>query len=57
MIQRLRRLPWRVLARDATGIAGAATSAYGAGLIFPPAGYLVAGVLMMSVAALLARSS
>lgn len=46
-----------VLLRDGIGLAGAAAFTYGAWLIYEPAGYMVAGILMVAIAALLARRS
>lgn len=43
------------LARDAAGLAGATLIAYGAWLVFPAAGYIVGGVLLISGALLTAR--
>ncbi|MBX5253328.1 hypothetical protein HJC03_23450 [Rhizobium sp. NLR4b] len=45
------------LVRDAIGLAGAVAIAYGAWLIFVPAGFIVAGVLMIVFALLLAPRS
>jgi hypothetical protein len=35
------------LARDAAGIGGAGLVAYGSWLIFPPAGYIAGGLLLL----------
>lgn len=43
------------LIRDCIGIAGAALLVYGAWLIYRPAGFILAGVLMMLVAIVMAR--
>jgi hypothetical protein len=45
-----------VLARDATGIAGAGLVAYGAWRIYAPAGFIVAGLLLILVSVQLARA-
>jgi len=45
-----------VLLRDLTGLAGMASISYGAWLTYPPAGFIVAGVLLAGVAFLMARS-
>jgi len=45
---------WRTrfadVARDATALAGGGLIAYGAGMVYPPAGFIVGGVLMIVVA-------
>lgn len=38
--------------RDLLGIAGAALMAYGAWLIFPPAGFIVGGLVLFALAVL-----
>ncbi|CAB4167394.1 hypothetical protein UFOVP860_17 [uncultured Caudovirales phage] len=43
-----------VILRDLTGLAGAGLVAYGAWLIYPPAGFIVGGVLLIVAAALAA---
>lgn len=43
-----------VLARDAVGIGGGTLVTYGSWLIYPPAGFLVAGVLLLVGAWILA---
>jgi hypothetical protein len=48
------KLPASLL-RDAAGIVGAALIAYGAGLVYRPAGFIVAGVLLVGGAYLAAR--
>ena len=45
-----------VLARDLGGLVGAGLIAYGAGLIYRPAGFIVAGLLLLASAFLLARA-
>jgi hypothetical protein len=45
-----------VLARDFAGVAGAAAIAYGAGLIYRPAGFIVGGLLLVAASVLLARA-
>lgn len=45
------------LVRDTAGIGGAALTAYGASLIYPPAGFIVAGLLLLAGAWLSARGS
>ena len=42
---------------DALMLAGASTIAYGAGLIYEPAGYIVGGLLALVGGVLLARSA
>jgi hypothetical protein len=44
------------LLRDGAGLAGAGLVAYGAWLVFPPAGFIVAGVLLLTGACLIARA-
>lgn len=44
-----------VVARDAAGITGAGLIAYGAWLIFPPAGFIVGGLLVLAGAIAAAR--
>ena len=41
---------------DVAGVAGAASISYGAGLIYRPAGFIVAGVLLLAASILAARS-
>lgn len=36
--------------RDLLGIAGAASMAYGAWLVFPPAGFIVGGLVLFALA-------
>lgn len=43
-----------VLVRDLVGLAGAGLVSYGAWLIYPPAGFLAGGVLLIAAAALAA---
>jgi hypothetical protein len=43
------------LIADAAGFAGAGSIAYGAWLIYVPAGYLVGGVLLMALSILFGR--
>lgn len=43
-----------VLVRDLVGLAGAGLVAYGAWLIYPPAGFLAGGALLIAAAALAA---
>lgn len=45
------------LLRDAAGIAGAASLAYGAAAIYRPAGFIVGGVLLLAAALLTGRGS
>lgn len=45
-----------VLARDAAGLAGAALISCGAGMIYRPAGFIVAGLLLLVGAVLDARA-
>ena len=45
-----------VLARDAVGISGAAMIAYGASMIYPPAGWIVGGVMLLVSAWLSAKA-
>ncbi len=44
------------LLRDAIGLAGMGSVSYGAWLVYPPAGFITGGVLMLSAACLLARA-
>lgn len=44
------------IARDGTGVAGAALISTGVGLVYLPAGLIVAGVLMLAAAFILARA-
>jgi hypothetical protein len=46
----------RLPARDIAGLAGAALIAFGAGMIYQPAGFIVAGVLLLVGAMLDARA-
>lgn len=41
--------------RDAAGMSGAASVAYGAWLVYEPAGFIVGGALMLAAAMLAAR--
>lgn len=52
-----RRPWWKSIAPDLLGIAGAASMSYGAWLIWPPVGFIVGGILLLSVATLIARAS
>lgn len=45
-----------VVARDLAGVAGAVLIAYGAGLVYRPAGFIVLGFLMVAASFLLARA-
>lgn len=54
MIKKPSALP--VVARDLMGIAGVALIAYGAWLIKPAAGFIVAGALMVAATVALARA-
>jgi|GEM_PF-5389773 len=42
--------------RDGLGVAGAGLTAYGAGLVYRPAGFIVLGALLLAAAWLLARA-
>lgn len=42
--------------RDAAGISGAASVAYGAWLVYAPAGFIIGGMLILAAALLAARS-
>ncbi len=44
-----------VVLRDVVGLAGAGLVAYGAWLVFPPAGFITGGVLLLAGALLLSR--
>lgn len=44
-----------VMMRDCAGLAGAAAIAYGAWMIYPPAGYIAGGFLVLAGAVLTAR--
>ena len=46
-----------VAVRESAGIAGAALFSYGFWLVYPPAGYIVGGVLLMIGATISARSA
>jgi hypothetical protein len=46
-----------VIIRETAGIAGAASIAYGAWLIYRPAGFIVAGALLLAGSILDARST
>ena len=48
-------LRWSQILADLAGIAGAGLSAYGAWLIYPPAGFIVGGALLIAGACLLSR--
>lgn len=52
-MDRLGRLA--AFARDLAGLAGAGLVAYGAWLVYAPAGFITAGTLLLAGAALLAR--
>lgn len=43
--------------RDSLGLAGAALIAYGARLVYEPAGFIVTGGMLLAVAWLMARRS
>jgi hypothetical protein len=43
--------------RDLAGLAGAGLVAYGAWLVFPPAGFITGGVLLLAGALLLLRGT
>lgn len=45
------------LVRDAAGLAGAGLIAYGASLVYEPAGYIVGGMMLLVGALLSARRS
>lgn len=45
-----------VIVRDVAGLLGAALLAYGARLIYPPAGYIVGGLLLLAGSLFLARA-
>lgn len=47
---------WKRNGPDLLGIAGAAAMSYGAWLISAPAGFIVGGFLLISVATLIARA-
>ncbi len=44
-----------VILHDLIGVIGAALVAYGAWLVFPPAGFITGGVLLLAAALLLSR--
>ena len=46
-----------VVVRDLAGLAGAGLIAYGAWLVYPPAGFVVAGAELVAMSVLLARGS
>ncbi len=46
-----------VLLRDGAGLAGAVAIAYGAWLIYPPAGFIAGGVLLLAGAIALSRGA
>jgi hypothetical protein len=45
-----------VLARDGAGLTGCGLVSYGAGLIYAPIGFIVAGLLLIAGAYLLAKA-
>jgi hypothetical protein len=45
-----------VMLRDAAGIAGVGLIAYGAWLVFPPAGYITGGTLLLTGALIVSRT-
>lgn len=45
------------LGRDSVGVAGAALVAYGAWLIYEPAGFIVGGAMLLAAAWLSAKAS
>ena len=45
------------LMRDAAGLAGIGLIAYGAWLVYPPAGFIAAGALLLALAVLTARAA
>ena len=46
-----------VVVRDLAGVVGAALIAYGAWLIYAPAGFITGGILLVVASVLLARGS
>ena len=46
-----------VILHDLIGVIGASLVAYGAWLVFPPAGFITGGVLLLAGALLLSRGS
>lgn len=46
-----------LMVREGLGLAGAGAVIYGTGLIYPPAGWILAGLMAMGVAFLLARAA
>jgi hypothetical protein len=42
--------------RDLAGLSGAVLVAYGAFLVYPPAGYIVGGVMLLAASLFLARA-
>lgn len=51
------KINWATVARDAAGLIGAACVAIGVGLIYVPAGVIVAGAMLVGAAFLTARKS
>ena len=45
------------LFRDGLGVSGAGLASYGAWLVYEPAGFIVAGALLVAAAILLSRDS
>lgn len=43
--------------RDAAGVAGVASIAYGAWLVYEPSGFIVAGILVLAAAVASARGA
>lgn len=46
---------WQQVIADLAGLIGAGLSAYGCWLVFPPAGFIVGGALLIAGACLLSR--
>jgi hypothetical protein len=46
-----------VIARDLIGIGGAASVAYGAWMVYAPAGFIIGGILALLAAMISARAS
>jgi len=48
---------WTSLLRDAAGVAGVASIAYGSWMVYAPAGFIVGGLLVLAAALAAARGA
>lgn len=48
-------VPARVIARDLAGIAAVAAIAFGAWMVYPPAGFIVGGIIVLAGVVAMAR--